>query len=60
MAPNQTPYHEIRVPTAEMAYIEVEFHDTAAKAQWIVNNHEAMAAAITEGIMAYCEAYLLK
>ena len=54
------PYHEIRVPKAEMAYIEVEFHDISAKAQWIVNNKDAIADAIVKGINDYCERYLLK
>ncbi len=54
------PFHEIRVPKAEMAYIEVEFHDIAEKAQWIVNNKNAMADAIAKGIISYCEKYLLK
>ncbi len=54
------PFHEIRVPKAEMAYIEVEFHDIAEKAQWIVNNRDAIAHAIAQGIMDYCEKYLLK
>lgn len=54
------PFHEIRVPKAEMAYIEVEFHDISAKAQWIVNNKDAIADAIAKGIIDYCEAYLIK
>lgn len=55
-----TPYYEIRVPKAEMAYIEVEFHDISEKAKWIVNNKDTMANAITKGIIEYCESYLLK
>ncbi len=51
------PFHEIRVPKAEMAYIEVEFHDKADKALWIINNRDAIAEAITEGIIAYCKKY---
>lgn len=54
------PYYEIRVPKAEMAYIEVEFHDKTQKAKWIVNNKDAIADAIAKGIFSYCEKYLLK
>ena len=52
-----TPFHEIRVPKAEMAYIEVDFHDKPDRALWIINNRDAIAQAITEGIIAYCEKY---
>ena len=54
------PYYEIRVPKAEMAYIEVDFHDRADRAQWIVGNKDAIADAIAKGIIDYCEKYLLK
>ncbi len=52
-----TPFHEIRVPKAEMAYIEVDFHDNPDRARWIINNRDAIAEAITQGIIAYCEKY---
>lgn len=60
LMPNGTPFHEIKVPKAEMAYIEVEFHDIAEKAQWIVNNKNAIADAIAKGIIDYCKQYLNK
>ena len=60
LMPNGTPFYEIREPKAEMAYIEVEFHDIAEKAQWIVDNKNAIADAIAKGIIDYCEHYLLK
>ena len=40
-----------------MAYIEVDFHDKPDRALWIINNRDAIAQAITEGIIAYCEKY---
>ncbi len=49
------PYYEIRVPKAKIAFIEVEFHDIAEKAQWIIDQREALAQAIFDGIDAYCK-----
>ena len=60
LMPNGTPFHEIKEPKAEMAYIEVEFHDIYEKALWIVNHKDAIAEAIAKGIIDYCEQYLLK
>lgn len=57
---NGTPYYELAVPTAEMALIEVEFHDNVTGAKWIIEHREEIAKAIAQGIMDYCEQYLLK
>ena len=59
LLPDGAPFREIKNPTMPMAYIEVEFHDKAEKAQWIVNNNEALAKAIADGVVAYAEKYLL-
>ena len=56
---NGTPYYELAVPTAEMALIEVEFHDNVTGAKWIIEHREEIAKAIAEGIIDYCENHLL-
>ena len=43
-----------------MAFIEVEFHDKANLATWIINNIDPLANAIAEGVIAYSEKYLIK
>lgn len=58
LLPDGAPFREIKNPTMPIAYIEVEFHDKADKAQWIVNNNEALALAIADGVSAYTEKYL--
>lgn len=60
LAPGEDPYYELAVPTAEMALIEVEFHDNATGAKWIIEHREEIAHAITVGIINYCEQYLPK
>lgn len=42
--------YEIRKPKAPTAYIEVAFHDNAEEAQWIIDNTEAIAEAICQGV----------
>ena len=51
--------YETRVPAAPTVYIEVDFHDVAAVAKWIVENVEAIGEAIAKGICAhYGKAYV--
>ncbi len=57
---NQDPYHEVGAPTMPLAYIEVEFHDKANKATWIIQNNDRLARAIADGVIAYSEKYLIK
>ena len=45
--------YEIKKTHAPAAYIEVAFHDNAREAQWIIDNTEAIAAAICMGVCAY-------
>lgn len=45
--------YEIRYSTAPAVYIEVEFHDSAAGALWIIGNTEAVGEAICQGICRY-------
>ena len=41
---------ETKLPTAPSVYIEVDFHDVAAVAKWIIENTEAIGEAICKGI----------
>ncbi|MBQ7090972.1 MAG: hypothetical protein IJN82_07610, partial [Clostridia bacterium] len=59
LLPDGAPYHEVMHPAMPMAYLEVEFHDDPALATWIINNTDAIAQAIAEGIIEYCEEYLI-
>ena len=45
--------YEIRVPKAPTAYIEADFHDVKAVADWIVDNTQEIAEAICEGVCDY-------
>lgn len=52
-----TPFIEVGTPTVPNLLLEVEFHDNATGAKWIVNHTEDLGRAIAEGIIAYCTAY---
>lgn len=45
--------YEIRVPKAPTAYIEADFHDVAAVADWIVDHTLQIAEAICQGVCDY-------
>ena len=45
--------YETRVPAAPTVYIEVDFHDVAAVAKWIIENTEAIGEAIAKGICTH-------
>ena len=45
--------YEIRVPKAPTAYIEADFHDVQAVADWIVDHTKDIAEAICEGVCDY-------
>lgn len=45
--------YEIRVPKAPTAYIEADFHDVEAVADWIVDHTQEIAEAICEGVCDY-------
>lgn len=45
--------YEIRVPKAPTAYIEADFHDVEAVADWIVDHTQDIAEAICEGVCDY-------
>lgn len=45
--------YEVHKPNATSVYVEVEFHDVAAYAQWIIEHTEAIAEAIVKGICKY-------
>ena len=45
--------YEIRVPKAPTAYIEADFHDVEAVADWIVDHTKSIAEAICEGVCDY-------
>ncbi len=47
------PFAEVRLPTMANVLIEVEFHDYAPYAQWIVNNTDAIAKSLADGIDEY-------
>ena len=45
--------YEIRVPKAPTAYIEADFHDVQAVADWIVDHTQDIAEAICKGVCDY-------
>ena len=45
--------YEMRVPNAASVYIEVDFHDVAKIAKWLIENPEAIGEAICAGICDY-------
>ena len=45
--------YEIRTPKAPTAYIEADFHDVAAVADWIIDNTAVIGEAICQGICNY-------
>jgi N-acetylmuramoyl-L-alanine amidase len=45
--------YEVSNPNAPTVYIEVDFHDVAAVAKWIIENAEAIGEAIAKGICSY-------
>lgn len=45
--------YEIRVPKAPTAYIEADFHDVVAVADWIVDHTQDIAEAICKGVCDY-------
>ena len=45
--------YEVYKPNATSVYCEVEFHDVAAQAKWIIENTEAIAEAIVRGICKF-------
>ena len=45
--------YEVSYPDAPTVYIEVDFHDVAAVAKWIIENVEAIGEAIAKGICSY-------
>lgn len=45
--------YEVSNPNAPTVYIEVDFHDVAAVAKWIIENVEAIGEAIAKGICSY-------
>ena len=49
----QTPYAEVWRPKMPNILLEIEFHDYAPYAQWIVDNTDAIAQAIADGIDEY-------
>ena len=44
---------EVRLPSAPTAYVEVDFHDVAEVAKWLIENTEAIGEAIAHGICDY-------
>ena len=48
-----TTLYEVRVPNAPSVYIEVDFHDVALVAKWIIENVETIGEAIAKGICDY-------
>lgn len=48
-----TSLYEIRNPSAPTAYIEVDFHDVADVAKWLIENVEAIGEAICQGVCDY-------
>ena len=56
-----TSLYEIRNPSAPTAYVEVDFHDVADIAKWLIENVEAIGEAICQGVCDYFgEAYVPK
>ncbi len=49
------PFAEIRLPTMANVLLEVEFHDYAPYATWIVNNIDNIAQAVADGICDYLD-----
>ena len=45
--------YEMRMPNAASVYIEVDFHDVAKIAKWLIENTEAIGEAICAGICDY-------
>ena len=45
--------YEVHKPKATSVYVEVEFHDVPAYADWIINHTDTIAEAITRGICNY-------
>lgn len=45
--------YEVRMPNAPTVYIEVDFHDVAAVAKWIIENVEQIGESIAKGICNY-------
>ena len=45
--------YEIRVPKAPTAYIEADFHDVAAVADWIIDHTQEIGEAICHGVCDY-------
>ena len=45
--------YEIRTPKAPTAYIEADFHDVAAVADWIIDNTAVIGKAICQGVCDY-------
>lgn len=45
--------YEVRVPKAPTAYIEADFHDVEAVADWIVDHTQDIAEAICKGVCDY-------
>lgn len=56
----QPQLYEVRTPKAPTAYIEVEFHDNAAAAQWIVEHTDEIGEAIARGVCDYFGVPFLK
>lgn len=48
-----TSLYEIRNPSAPTAYVEVDFHDVADIAKWLIENVEAVGEAICQGVCDY-------
>ena len=46
-------YYELRYTTALCVYLEVDFHDNAEIAKWLVNNTGAIGEAIAKGVCLY-------
>lgn len=45
--------YEVRTPKAPTAYIEIDFHDNVAAAQWIIDHPTEIGEAICQGICDY-------
>lgn len=45
--------YEIRTPKAPTAYIEADFHDVAAVADWIIDHTQEIGEAICQGVCDY-------
>lgn len=45
--------YEIKYPNAPTAYVEVDFHDNATVAKWIIEHIEVIAEAICHGVCDY-------